>query len=93
MGDKKSSKTQEKKQQVDKVVDLIEQWLVLFDIDPQQIVDVMIERQRQDKLNKSTLISKPLYKKSLEVEHMSEDREFMPPKTNDEWFEKHYEEN
>ena len=46
MGDKKSSKTQEKKQQVDKVVDLIEQWLVLFDIDPQQIVDVMIERQK-----------------------------------------------
>ncbi len=46
MGDKKSSKTQEKKQQVDKVVDLIEQWLVLFNIDPQQIVDVMIERQR-----------------------------------------------
>ena len=46
MGDKKSSNTQEKKQQVDKVVDLIEQWLVLFDIDPQQIVDVMIERQK-----------------------------------------------
>tara|TARA_B000000557_G_scaffold189980_1_gene155716 strand:+ start:328 stop:543 length:216 start_codon:yes stop_codon:yes gene_type:complete len=46
MGDKKSSKTQEKKQQVDKVVDLIEQWLVLFDIDPQQIVDVMTERQK-----------------------------------------------